>query len=88
MQIVADILQAPVQRLTGHSGSCLGAAWTAALGTGQASDWSGINAFVRYGEMVEPDPDQAEAYNTGYRRFHHIYESLRSDYRDRPLTSG
>ena len=34
MQIVADVLQQPVQRLAGHPGSCVGAAWTAAIGVG------------------------------------------------------
>ena len=39
MQIVADVLQRPVQRLTGHPGSCLGAAWTAAIGGGCPVSW-------------------------------------------------
>ena len=39
MQIVADVLQRPLQRLAGHPGSCVGAAWTAAIGVGLASDW-------------------------------------------------
>ena len=34
MQIVADVLQQPLQRLAGHPGSCVGAAWTAAIGAG------------------------------------------------------
>jgi len=45
MQIVADVLERPVQRLAGHSGSCVGAAWTAAIGLGLASDWSAISAL-------------------------------------------
>ncbi len=54
MQIVADVLERPVQRLAGHPGSCVGAAWTAAIGVGLASDWSGISAFVRPADRIEP----------------------------------
>lgn len=46
MQIVSDVLQAPVQLLVNHHGSCLGAAWVAAIGTGQAVLWSDIVKVV------------------------------------------
>ena len=57
MQIVADVLERPVQRLAGHPGSCVGAAWTAAIGAGLATDWSAISAFVRPADRIEPRPD-------------------------------
>jgi xylulokinase len=76
MQIVADALQRPVQRLNGHPGSSLGAAWTAAVGVGLA-DWPGISRFVEYGEQVQPDPRNAEAYGAGYRRFRELYRRLK-----------
>jgi xylulokinase len=76
MQIVADVLQQPVQRLAGHPGSCVGAAWTAAIGAGLASDWSAISAFVRPADRIEPRPETAEAYRRGYRRYREIYRSL------------
>jgi len=73
MQIVADILQAPVQLLCGHPGSCLGAAWTAAIGAGLAQDWESISRFVRKGALIEPDPAKAERYASGYRVFRSLY---------------
>ena len=76
MQIVADVLQQPVQRLAGHPGSCVGAAWTAAIGAGLASDWSAISAFVRPGDRIEPRPKTAETYRHGYRRYREIYRRL------------
>jgi xylulokinase len=76
MQIVADIIQMPVQRLEGHPGSCLGAAWVAAIGTGASTDWGGARALVRYGETVSPDPRKAAAYAQGYRQFRALYERL------------
>lgn len=84
MQIVADILQAPIQRLKGHPGSCLGAAWAAAVGTGQVADWSGIGAFVEQGDTIEPDPANATVYADGYRRFRAVYEALKPLHRGRP----
>jgi xylulokinase len=76
MQIVADVLQRPVQRLNGHPGSSLGAAWTAAVGVGLA-DWPGISRFVEYGEQIQPDPRNAEVYGAGYRRFRELYGRLK-----------
>ena len=81
MQIVADVLERPVQRLAGHPGSCVGAAWTAAIGAGLASDWSAISAFVRPADRIEPRPETADVYRRGYRRYRDLYRRLaeRSD---------
>jgi xylulokinase len=76
MQIVADVLQRPVQRLAGHPGSCVGAAWTAAIGVGLAADWSSISAFVRPADRIEPHREAASAYRQGYRRYREIYRRL------------
>jgi len=76
MQIVADIIGLPVQLLEGHPGSCLGAAWVAAIGTGASSDWAGASALVRRGPTVEPDPSHAAIYDVGYRRFRDLYDRL------------
>jgi xylulokinase len=76
MQIVADMLQQPVQRLAGHPGSCVGVAWTAAIGAGLASDWSAISAFVRPADRIEPRREAAETYRRGYRRYRDIYRRL------------
>jgi xylulokinase len=76
MQIVADVLQKPVQRLAGHPGSCVGVAWTAAIGAGLASDWSAISAFVSPADRIEPRPQTAETYRQGYRRYREIYRRL------------
>ena len=76
MQIVADILQMPIQRLTGHPGSCLGAAWVAAIGTGATSDWHGVTNFVTQGEVVSPNASNRALYDAGYRRFRETYGKL------------
>ena len=76
MQIVADVLERPVQRLTGHAGSCVGAAWRAAIGLGLASDWSAISAFVRPADRIEPRREAADVYRHGYRRYRDLYRRL------------
>jgi len=75
MQIVADILGAPVQRLGGHPGSCLGAAWTAAVGIGRA-EWSGITALVQETDILHPVAAHRDVYDAGYERFRDLYRRL------------
>ncbi|ROR11436.1 FGGY-family carbohydrate kinase [Erwinia sp. JUb26] len=77
MQIVADVLQAPLTRLVGHPGSCLGAAWTAAMGVGVSSDWHGASAWVTVGDIIEPQAVNEEVYQRGYRRFRQLYDACR-----------
>ena len=76
MQIVADVLEQPVQRLQGHPGSCVGAAWTAAVGAKIADDWAGISAIVRPADRIEPRRELAKTYADGYRRYREIYRQL------------
>jgi xylulokinase len=78
MQIVADILQEPVQLLRGHPGSCLGAAWTAAVGIGLTDDWSGTSRFVDFGATVQPNPENAQTYAAGYATYRDLYRRLSS----------
>lgn len=78
MQIVADVLQAEITLLEGTPGSAMGAAWTAAIGTGLAADWSGVARFVREGESIRPDPELAARYDEGYRMYRATYEHLRA----------
>lgn len=73
MQIVADVLQQPLQTLKGHPGSCLGAAWAAAVGTGATTDWRGVSAFVGKGAVVTPQAGHAALYDAGYATFRDLY---------------
>jgi xylulokinase len=86
MQIVADVLQRPLQRLTGHPGSCLGVAWTAAIGAGLTKDWSGVSAFVGRGELIEPDARNAAVYDEGYRTYRELYRPGLAPRSDRSRT--
>lgn len=76
MGIVADVLGRPVQRLSGHPGSCLGAAWTAAIGAGLVDDWAGAARFVTAGDRIDPDPATAGVYTTGYARYRALHGAI------------
>jgi xylulokinase len=76
MQIVADVLQKPVRRLNGHPGSCLGAAWTAAMGIGAAKDWSAIARFVGFADELVPNRGNARIYANGYKSFRVLYPTI------------
>jgi xylulokinase len=67
------VLQKPVQRLAGHPGSCLGAAWTAAMGIKAAHDWSAISRFISLADRLEPNPANAQIYNRAYAAFRELY---------------
>jgi len=76
MQICADILQQQIQLLKGHPGSCLGAAWVAAIGARLTQDWMGVTNYVSYGDRIEPNSDNISIYNAGYQKFRNSYEML------------
>ena len=76
MQIVADVIQKPLQLSAKHPGSCLGAAWTAAIGTGLADDWGAITNFTGHGRQIEPNPANAQAYSDGYAAFREFYRRM------------
>jgi xylulokinase len=76
MQMMADIFQMPVRVLTDHPGSCLGAAWLAAIGTGASTDWHGVTNFVGAGRVLEPNAANGDAYDACYARFRSLYGQL------------
>jgi len=81
MQIAADVLGTDIELLEGHPGSCLGAAYAAAVGTGAIVDWNAIGRFVARGRTVRADPARHCAYAPVYAAYRESYERLRSLYR-------
>jgi xylulokinase len=77
MQIMADVIGAPVQLLDNPYGSSVGAAWVAAIGTGLASDWNGISRLATRGALIEPNPANRTVYDNGYARYRATYEALK-----------
>jgi len=80
LQISADVLNRPVQRLLRHPGSCLGAAYVAGVGVGVFKDWAGIGRYVEPGEIFHPDPARTVTYDHAYAVFRETYERLKTLY--------
>jgi xylulokinase len=80
LQISADVLNRPLQRLRHHPGSCLGAAYVAGVGVGVFKDWAGIGRYVEPGETFAPDPARAIVYDRAYAVFRETYQRLKTLY--------
>jgi xylulokinase len=80
MQIAADALGRPIELLQGHPGSCLGAAYVAAVGVGAIDSCDAITRFVRPAGVVQPDPSAADPYRHAYGLYRDIYPRLKSLY--------
>jgi xylulokinase len=80
LQICADVLDRPVQRLRRHPGSCLGAAYVAGVGVDLFKDWQGVARYVEPGEVFSPDHARAAVYNRAYAVFRDTYERLKTLY--------
>jgi xylulokinase len=80
LQITADVLEQPVQRLLNHPGSCLGAAFVAGMGVGSLKDWSAISHYVRPDRVFEPTADGPAIYREAYSLYRGLYDRLRDLY--------
>lgn len=80
LQITADVLGRPVQRLLNHPGSCLGAAIVAGMGVGALKDWGVIDHYVKPDRVFDPDPKTAQTYDAAYAVYRDLYTRLRTLY--------
>jgi len=80
LQIAADVLERPVTRIDRHPGSCLGAAFVAAMGTGHLDDWGLIRSYVEPGRVFTPRAAESAAYARTYANWRETYERLRTLY--------
>ena len=76
LQISADVIDRPIQPLSGHPGSCLGAAWIAALGSGLTTDSQGAQAFVQLAPLVVPQAKNRAVYDAAYGDYRSLYGAL------------
>ena len=77
LQITADVLGQPVQRVAGHTGSSLGAAFVAGRALGLFGAWSDIERFVGSGATFVPDGHAHRVYDAYYALYRETYERLR-----------
>ncbi|WP_134500271.1 FGGY-family carbohydrate kinase [Microvirga pakistanensis] len=77
MQIMADVIQKPVQTLQASHGSCLGAAWVAGMGAGLPYGWSEIGRLIPLGPEILPNPANGPIYDRAYDNFRELYRTLK-----------
>ncbi|MFZ5790831.1 MAG: FGGY-family carbohydrate kinase [Pseudomonadota bacterium] len=80
LQIAADVIGRPVQRIERHPGSCLGAAYVAGCGAGLFKDFAGVGRYVAAGRLFEPDQGRRHIYDRAYSNYREIYERLKTLY--------
>jgi xylulokinase len=74
-QIIADVLERPIEVVDDHGGAALGVAFAAGVATGRIAGWSDIERFVKVKRQVEPAPKAA--YTAGYRQYRSLYPHLK-----------
>lgn len=85
MQIVSDVMGAPVTLLDNHHGSSVGAAFVAAMGTGLATDWQAATQLSRLGATLTPGQSAPAVYDEGYARYRELYTRLAPYFHHEPL---
>jgi len=78
LEIVASVLDLPLERCTVDEGSAFGAALLAGVTEGTfTSAEAAVDACVRVRETIEPKADWARRYVDGYARYRALYPALR-----------
>jgi xylulokinase len=78
LEIVASVLELPLERSVVDEGSAYGAALLAGVASGTfASAQEAVASCVRVRETVEPNPAWARSYDDGYARFRALYPAIR-----------
>jgi len=78
--ILAAALGLPVAQGSPRSGTGLGSAFLAALGTGGVPSFASISAWTETLPFTEPDPDSRRAYDRLYPIYAGLYDRLKPDF--------
>jgi xylulokinase len=78
LEVVASVLDLPLERTAVDEGAAFGAALLAGVQAGVFADaHEAVAACVRVTERIEPNPAWTAAYREGYERFGRLYPALR-----------
>ena len=78
LEIVAAVLDLPLERTAAEEGAAYGAALLGAVAKGVFADaHEAVAACVRVRDRIEPDAGLRAVYEDGYRRFRTIYPALK-----------
>ncbi len=81
-QILADVLQRPLERIVEpESGGTRGSAMTAAVVAGWYPDLAAASSMTRAARMFQPDPALADFYGTRFSEFTRYYRRVKPWYR-------
>jgi xylulokinase len=75
-QILADVLDVPLEPVLDHPGASLGAALAGGVAIGLIPGWQAGEAMVRYGVPVEPNPRFRGVYDEAYGCYREAGEAL------------
>lgn len=75
VQIIADVLGLPLERVETVGGSALGVAYCAGVGAGTFDGWEDINRYARVDRIFEPRPQ--DVYEERYRQYRALYPALK-----------
>jgi xylulokinase len=77
LQMKADVLQKPVQRVNTEEAACLGATILASVCTGDYGNIvEAVNNMVKPGQTFFPDPAKERVYQEGYEKYRKLYDQL------------
>lgn len=79
-QITSDVLGLPLEKVAGHPGSSLGAAFVAGMGAGVFTSWDEIEKYIKISEVVKPDFDNHQVYKGLYPVFRETYKLLEPEF--------
>jgi len=78
LEIVAAVLDLPLERTAAEEGAAYGAALLGGVANGVFADaHEAVAACVRVRDRIEPDADLRGVYEDGYRRFRTLYPTLK-----------
>ena len=78
LEIVAAVLDLPLERTAAEEGAAYGAALLGGVAKGVFGDaHEAVAACVRVRDRIEPDADLRAVYEDGYRRFRTLYPALK-----------
>lgn len=78
--VTADVLGLPLEKVTGHPGSSLGAAFVAGIGVGVFNLWDEIEKYITISDVIQPDPENHQIYLDQYKLFRETYELLEPEF--------
>lgn len=79
-QIVTDVVGSPVEYITKHPGSSLGAAFIAGIAINAFSDWAEVDQYITDKDLMEPDMAKHATYQEYFDLYCQLYLDLKQDF--------